>query len=75
MLTMFNKKKRDDSTIMLLNNDKDIMRLMNEHLNLIEKLFDENNSIYDLIEKQSIAIGNLQSRIETLQKLINQTES
>ena len=75
MLTMFNKKKRDDSTIMLLNNDMNIMRLMNEHLELIEELVKEDGGILDIVIKQQKAISDLQSQVETLQKLINQTES
>lgn len=75
MLTMFNKKKRDDSTIMLLNNDMNIMRLINEHLDLIEELVKEDGGILDIVIKQQKAISDLQSQVETLQKLINQTES
>lgn len=75
MSTMFNKKKRDDSTIMLLNNDMNIMRLMNEHLELIEELVKEDGGILDIVIKQQKAISDLQSQVETLQKLINQTES
>lgn len=71
MLTMFNKKKRNDSTTMLLNNDINIMRSMNEQLELMEELIKENSGILDIVIKQQKAISNLQSQVETLQKLIN----
>lgn len=75
MLTMFNEKKRNDSTTMSLNSDMNIMRLMNEHLELIEELVKEDGGILDIVIKQQKAISDLQSQVETLQKLINQTES
>lgn len=75
MLTMFNEKKRNDSTTMSLNNDMNIMRSMNEQLKLMEELIKDNSDVLDIVINQQKAISNLQSQVETLQKLINQTES
>lgn len=81
MLNIFKKKKKVNTAEMLLDNDKDIMKIMDGHLDLIQGLqkqigglIDNDSDISKIVNEQHKAINDLQNQVEALRKLIDQTD-
>ena len=69
----FNKKKKTDTTDMLIERDEKIIDIMYNHLDLIRGLKANEKIICEAIANQQKAIRDLQNQINELQNLINQS--
>ena len=70
----FNKKKKDNTVSMLVENEDYIVEILHNHLELIRGLKKNEKIICDAIMNQQQAINDLQNQMETLQQLINRNE-
>lgn len=68
----FKKKKKTDTTEMLIDRDEKIIDIMYKYLDLIRGLKDNEKIICEAITNQQKAIEKLQNQINELQKLVNQ---
>ena len=69
----FNKKKKTDTTQMLIENDETLIKIIEVHLDMISKLRENDNNICEIVTNQQKAIRDLQNQINELQNLINQS--
>lgn len=82
MLNIFKSKNKINATKKLLENDETIVKMMDEHLDLIKglqkivgKMQDHDIEVMEIVNQQRDAINDLQDQMKALQELINKTES
>ena len=83
MFKLFKKKKNEehdlvmkltDHVIMLGDKSIEIMQLINENQEMIDRIAKNDYGIARIVESHDIAIKNLEKQINELQKLVNQNE-
>lgn len=74
-MRIFKKKEKRDAVSMTSDSDELIVKILNNHLDMIRNLRKNEKIICEAITNQQRAINEIKKQIETLQQLIDKAES